>query len=69
MSQQSVKTPRLRRLLLVGIVAARCRRQPSRPMASSAGPRTSRTSCSGPNAQAIPTVALAQLAHGERRRC
>jgi RND family efflux transporter MFP subunit len=64
MSQQSIKTPRLRRLLLVGIIVA-----------VAAGSivvnglisrhRTNQDLVKWSNAQAIPTVALAQLVHGD----
>jgi RND family efflux transporter MFP subunit len=64
MSQQSDKTPRLRRLLLVGIIVA-----------VAAGSiavnglirryRTNQDLVKWSNAQAIPTVALAQLVHGD----
>jgi RND family efflux transporter MFP subunit len=64
MSQQSDKMPRLRRLVLVGIIVA-----------VAAGSivvnglisrhRTNRDLVKWSNAQAIPTVALAQLVHGD----
>jgi RND family efflux transporter MFP subunit len=64
MSQQSAKTPRLRRLLLVGIIVA-----------VAAGSiavnglisryRANQDLVKWSNAQAIPTVALAQLVHGD----
>jgi RND family efflux transporter MFP subunit len=64
MSQQSVKTPRLRRPLLVGIIAAVA----AGGIAANgliSRYRTNRDLVKWSNAQAIPTVALAQLLHGD----
>jgi RND family efflux transporter MFP subunit len=64
MSQQSVKTPRLRRLLLVGIIAAVAAGSIAANGLISRH-RTNQDLVKWSNAQAIPTVALAQLAHGD----
>ena len=64
MSQQSVKTPRLRRLLLVGIIVAVA--AGSIAVNGLIGRhRTNQDLVKWSNAQAIPTVALAQLVHGD----
>lgn len=64
MSQQSVKTPRLRRLLLVGIIAAVAAGSIAVNGLISRH-RTNQDLVKWSNAQAIPTVALAQLVHGD----
>jgi RND family efflux transporter MFP subunit len=64
MSQQSVKTPRLRRLLLVGIVVAVAAGSIAVNGLISRH-RTNQDLVKWSNAQAIPTVALAQLVHGD----
>ena len=64
MSQQSVKTPRLRRLLLVGIIAAVAAGSIAVNGLISRH-RTNQDLVKWTNAQAIPTVALAQLVHGD----
>ena len=64
MSQQSVKTPRLRRLLLVGIIAAVAAGSIAVDGLISRH-RTNQDLVKWTNAQAIPTVALAQLVHGD----
>jgi RND family efflux transporter MFP subunit len=64
MSQQSVKTPRLRRPLLVGIIAAiaACGIAANGLISRY---RTNQDLAKWAKAQAIPTVALAQLVHGD----
>jgi RND family efflux transporter MFP subunit len=64
MSQQSVKTPRLRQLLLVGIIVAVAAGSIAVNGLISRH-RTNRDLVKWSNAQAIPTVALAQLVHGD----
>ena len=64
MSQQSVKTPRLRRLLLVGIIAVVAAGSIAVNGLISRH-RTNQDLVKWSNAQAIPTVALAQLVHGD----
>jgi RND family efflux transporter MFP subunit len=64
MSQQSDKTPRLRRLLLVGIIAAVAAGSIAANGLISRH-RTNQDLVKWSNAQAIPTVALAQLVHGD----
>ena len=64
MSQQSVKTPRLRRLLLVGIIVAVAAGSIAVNGLISRH-RTNQDLVKWSNAQAIPTVALAQLVHGD----
>src|ERR1700724_3459110 len=64
MSQQSVKTPRLRRLLLGGIIAAVAAGSIAVNVLISRH-RTNQDLVKWTNAQAIPTVALAQLVHGD----
>ena len=64
MSQQSVKTPRFRRLLLVGIIAAVAAGSIAVNGLISRH-RTNQDLVKWSNAQAIPTVALAQLVHGD----
>ena len=64
MSQQSVKTPRLRQLLLVGIIAAVAAGSIAVNGLISRH-RTNQDLVKWSNAQAIPTVALAQLVHGD----
>ena len=64
MSQQSVKTPRLRRLLLVGIIAAVAAGSIAVNGLISRH-RTNQDLVKWSSAQAIPTVALAQLVHGD----
>jgi RND family efflux transporter MFP subunit len=64
MSQQSDKTPRLRRLLLVGIIVAVAAGSIAVNGLISRH-RTNQDLVKWSNAQAIPTVALAQLVHGD----
>src|ERR1700682_1766621 len=64
MSQQSVRTPRLHRLLLVGIIAAVAAGSIAVNGLISRH-RTNQDLVKWSNAQAIPTVALAQLVHGD----
>jgi RND family efflux transporter MFP subunit len=64
MSQQSVKTPRLRRLLLVGIIVAVAAGSIAVNGLISRH-RTNQDLVKWSSAQAIPTVALAQLVHGD----
>jgi len=64
MSQQSVKTPRLRQLLLVGIIVAVAAGSIAVNGLISRH-RTNQDLVKWSNAQAIPTVALAQLVHGD----
>ena len=64
MSQQSDKTPRLRRLLLVGIIVAVAAGSIAVNGLISRH-RTNQDLVKWSSAQAIPTVALAQLVHGD----